>query len=49
MAAVTGTSTRFSQVGYREDLEDTIWDLFPEDTWALSNFEKTSATATFHE
>lgn len=49
MAAVSGTSTRFSAVGMREDLEDTIWELFPEDTWALSNLEQVAATSTNHE
>lgn len=49
MAAATGTSTRFGLAGFREDLEDTIWDLFPEDTWALTNLDKVKATATYHE
>jgi hypothetical protein len=49
MAAATGTSSRFDLVGFREDLEDTIWDLFPEDTWALSNLDRVTATSTFHE
>ena len=35
--------------GIREDLEDVIWDLFPEDTWAVSNLDKVDATATTHE
>jgi hypothetical protein len=35
--------------GIREDLEDVIWDLFPEDTWAVSNLDKVEATATTHE
>lgn len=35
--------------GIREDLEDVIWDLFPEDTWAVSNLDKIDATATTHE
>jgi hypothetical protein len=49
MALIGGTSTRYPLVGFREDLEDTIWDLFPEDTWLLSNLEKVSASSTFHE
>lgn len=49
MAQVAGTATRHSQVGAREDLEDTIWDLFPEDTWALTNLDRVTATNTFHE
>ena len=35
--------------GIREDLEDVIWDLFPEDTWAVSNLDKVDATAPTHE
>jgi hypothetical protein len=35
--------------GIREDLEDVIWDLFPEDTWAVSNLDKIDATSTTHE
>jgi hypothetical protein len=49
---VTGTSSSYSVGtggGNREDLEDVIHDLFPEDTWALSNLDKVSASATFHE
>lgn len=52
MAALTGTTQVFgvtSAGGVREDLEDVIWDLFPEDTWAVSNFDKIDATATTHE
>lgn len=52
MAQLTGTSDTYlvtSAGGIREDLEDTIWDLFPEDTWALSNLDKIEATNTFHE
>ncbi len=49
MAAATGTTTRFDLVGFREDLEDVIWDLFPMDTWALTNLDKLTATSTFHE
>lgn len=49
MAAATGTTTRFDLVGFREDLEDVIWDLFPGDTWALTNLDKVTATSTLHE
>jgi hypothetical protein len=52
MAIVTGTSSTYSvgtAGGNREDLEDKIWDLFPADTYALTNFDKVSAGATFHE
>ena len=52
MTILTGTSQTFgvsSGGGIREDLEDVIWDLFPEDTWCVSNFDKVDATSTTHE
>src|SRR6185312_6573294 len=52
MTQLTGTTQVFgvtSAGGIGEDLEDLIWDLFPEDTWAVSNLEKVDATATTHE
>lgn len=52
MAQVTGTTTVFSvgtAGGIREDLEDKIWDLFAEDTWALSNLDHVQATGVYHE
>lgn len=52
MAQASGTTDTFrigSAGGNREDLEDVIWDLFAEDTWALTNLEKTKANATYHE
>lgn len=52
MAIVTGTSSSYSVGtggGNREDLEDVIHDLFPEDTWALTNLDKVKASSTFHE
>lgn len=52
MAQVTGTTTAWSVGtggGNREDLEDKIWDLFAEDTWALSNFDHITANGVFHE
>ncbi len=35
--------------GLREDLEDVIHELFPEDTWALTNLDKVDASSTNHE
>src|SRR5512139_2404688 len=35
--------------GQREDLSDVIYDLFPEDTWAVTNLDKEKATATYTE
>jgi hypothetical protein len=52
MAQVSGTTTVFSvgtAGGLREDLEDKIWDLFAEDTWALTNFARIQANGVFHE
>jgi hypothetical protein len=52
MTVLTGSTITFgvgSGGGIREDLEDVIWDLFPEDTWAVSNLDKVDATATTHE
>lgn len=55
MAQVSGTtwsnSTKTFSMGtnVREDLEDTIWELDPMDTWALSNLDKTDVHSTFHE
>lgn len=52
MAQATTTSDTYlvsSGGGIREDLEDTIWDLFPADTWALSNLDKVNAQSTTHE
>lgn len=52
MATVTGTTITYgvgTGGGLREDLEDTIWDLFAEDTWALTNLDKVDANATYHE
>ena len=52
MAITTGTSHTYtvgSAGGNREDLADVIWDLFPEDTFALTTFDHETADATFHE
>ena len=50
--ALTGTTLTYgvgSAGGNREDLADTIYDLFPDDTHFLTNLDKTSASATLHE
>lgn len=52
MAVLTNTATSIgvgTAGGIREDLEDVIWDLFADDTYALTNLEKTTATGTYHE
>lgn len=45
----TYTSGYGSAGGQREDLSDVIFDLFPEDTWAMSNLDREKATATYSE
>ena len=32
MAALSGTTQTYDNIGLREDLSDVIFDLFPEDT-----------------
>ena len=53
MTVLTNTSLTqgsfTSASGVREDLEDQIWDLFPEDTYFVSNSDKIDAQATTHE
>lgn len=52
MSVLTNTTVTYgvtSAGGIREDLEDVIWDLFPEDTWAVSNLDKVDATDTSHQ
>src|SRR5262245_15476431 len=52
MTVLSGTTSTIgvgSGGGIREDLEDVIWDLFPEDTYFVSNADKVDATATTHE
>lgn len=52
MAIVTGTTSTFSigsGGGNREDLEDSIWSLYADETFALTNFDKTEATGVYHE
>lgn len=52
MAQLTGTTDTYRvgvAGGNREDLEDVIWDLFPDETQCLSTFDKVDATASYHE
>jgi hypothetical protein len=52
MTVLTGTSSTVgvgTGGGIREDLSDVIFDLFPEDTWALSNFDREDASSTLTE
>lgn len=49
MAIPAGTTESYDMSNsIREDLEDTIWDLFPADTWALTNLDKVTAESTLH-
>jgi hypothetical protein len=50
MTAVAGTTDTYDlSTQVREDLEDVIWDLFPMDTWALTNLDKVDCESTKHE
>ena len=52
MAILTNTKTTYglgSTAGAREDLEDTIWDLYPDDTYCLTNLDRTKVANTYHE
>lgn len=52
MALISNTTITYgvtSAGGIREDLSDVIYDLFPEDTWALSNLDREEASSTYTE
>jgi hypothetical protein len=52
MAAVTGTSSSYSVAaagGNREDLEDTIHELFADENYFTGSFDKVKASGTLHE
>jgi hypothetical protein len=52
MAILTGSTISYgvgSAGGNREDLEDVIWELDPLEFYCQTNFDKTDASATFHE
>lgn len=52
MAQASGLTQTYnigSGGGIREDLEDKIWDLFADDTWALTNLDRTKASNVYHE
>ena len=46
--AIANTSTTLNQVGIREDLEDIIYRVAPEETPFTSNIGATKATNTRH-
>lgn len=52
MAMLSGTTMTVgvgTAGGLREDLSDVIFDLFPEDTYGISNFDREEASATYTE
>lgn len=49
MAAPTGTNTTLVNIGNREDLEDKIYRVAPEETPFMSNIDRTPADAVTHE
>ena len=52
MTVLTNTTQTFDITtagGMREDLSDVIFDLFPEDTYCLSNFDREEASSTYTE
>ena len=52
MAIVSGTTSTYttgSSDSNREDLEDTIHELFPEETFFSTNLDSVDASATYHE
>lgn len=52
MAVISGTTSVHgvgTAGGIREDLSDVIHDLFPEDTYCLSNFDREDASSTYTE
>ena len=52
MAQATNTTDTYDVAaagGNREDLSDVIFDLFPEDTWALTTLDKEDGNATLTE
>jgi len=49
MAVATGTWTAHTAVGQREDLQDIIYNISPEETPFLSNIGRSKATAVLHE
>lgn len=49
MAQPSNTYDSYDMVGIREDLSDTIYDVSPDETPALSMLGKTKAKNTYHE
>lgn len=49
MAAPTGTFSRYSAIGIREDLSDVIYNISPQDTPFISNIGRKTADNTLFE
>lgn len=52
MAIVTGTTSSFSvgsAGGNREDLEDNIWNLYADESWAITNLDTVDSSGVNHE
>ncbi len=49
MSQVAGTTDTYDAATIKESLDPVIWDLFPMDTYCLSNFDKVSVGQTQHE
>lgn len=49
MTALSGALLTFTQIGAREDLDNTIWNISPLETPGLSAFDKNKASFVTHE
>lgn len=49
MAQVSGTTDTFDSAVLKESLDSVIWDLFPMDTYFISNAEKVTVGNTQHQ
>ncbi len=49
MAQQAGTTDTYDLIGIAEDVEDTIWNISPTETPALSMFKREKATNTLHQ
>lgn len=49
MTATAGTTESYDTVSLKESLDSVIWDLFPMDTYFISNVDKVKVGQTQHE
>ena len=40
MTQVAGTTESYDSAALKESLDSVIWDLFPMDTWCVTNLDK---------